>query len=43
MEIRQLITLIEERGLLEHQADILASVRPAIALSLGQAELGKIG
>lgn len=43
MEIGQLTTLIEEHGLLEHQADILASVRPAIALGLGQAEPGQIG
>lgn len=40
MDLEQFTTLIHEHGLSEYQDDILASVRPAILLKLGQAEPG---
>ncbi|MDZ8262974.1 YwqG family protein [Nostoc sp. ChiQUE01b] len=43
MDLEQIITLIHEHGLSKYQDDILASVRPAILLKLGQAEAGHKG
>ena len=43
MNFEQLTMLIHEHGLSEHQDDILTSVRPAIFMKLGQAELGQKG
>ncbi|HEY9801516.1 MAG TPA: YwqG family protein [Leptolyngbyaceae cyanobacterium] len=43
MDLEQFTTLIHEHGLSNCQDDILASVRPAILLRLGQAELGHKG
>ncbi|WP_320073224.1 YwqG family protein [Nostoc sp. MG11] len=43
MDLEQFTTLIHEHGLSEYQDDILASVRPAILLKLGQAEPGHKG
>lgn len=43
MDLEQFTTLIHEHGLSEYQDEILASVRPAILLKLGQAEPGHKG
>lgn len=43
MDLKDLTTLIHEHGLSEYQDEILASVRPAILLKLGQAEPGHKG
>ncbi|ODH02971.1 hypothetical protein A4S05_21810 [Nostoc sp. KVJ20] len=43
MDLEDLTTLIHEHGLSEYQDEILASVRPAILLKLGQAEPGHKG
>ncbi len=43
MNFEQLTTLIDQHGLSKHQDAILASVRPAISLSLGEAEPGQNG
>jgi hypothetical protein len=43
VDLEQFTTLIHEHGLSEYQDQILASVRPAILLRLGQAEPGHKG
>ena len=43
MNLEPLIALIEVHGLSAYQAELLAKVRPAIALHLGQAQPGQVG
>lgn len=43
MKLESLIALIERQGLSAYQAELLATVRPAIGLHLGQAQPGHVG
>ncbi|NEU81352.1 hypothetical protein [Nostoc sp. UIC 10630] len=43
MDLEQFTTLIHKHGLSEYQDEILAGVRPAVLLRLGQVEPGHKG